>query len=132
MSEETKREEKPTKSIETNAAQILAERDHALELLKELTDERDFYKKEAEALQGRVDEDTKAGLINEIAPMTKLTRDLLALKSVDELKEMKKVLSNAKIPAFKAGTPVTTVDKSPAAKLANAFDDYASKTWRKS
>jgi len=130
MSEETEKEKSTT--IETNVAQIISERDHALELVKDLTEERDFYKKETAALQARVDEDTKAGLINEISPMTTLTRDLLALKTVDELKSMKKILGNAKIPAFKAGTPVTPVDKSPAAKLAGAFDDFASKTWRKS
>ena len=132
MSEETPREEKPTKSIETNAAQILAERDQALELLKELTAERDFYKTEAEALQARLDEETKAGLINEIAPMTSLSMPMLASKTVDELRDMKKILLQAKVPAFKSGTKITTVDKSPVALLAGAFDAHASKTWRKS
>lgn len=131
IEEKTNDNPKENKAIGINVAQLIAEKDQAIELLRKATDKIEELEGEKAALEARVNEDTKAALITKIAPMTTMPTEFLAQKDVEELMQMEKILSGAKIPTFNAGTPLKTVSKSPEAQLANAFDEYASKTWRK-
>lgn len=135
MSEtETKENPSETKpdTVETNVALTIAERDSYKALSEDLAEQLDAMTKKYEQAKALIEEDSKAALIKEIAPYCSVPAGDLALKTVDELEQWKRVLNYAKQPAFKAGTPLKPVDRSPEAKLASAYDDYADKTWRKS
>ena len=122
----------PKDAVDTNVALVIAERDNYKALTEELAEKLDAMTKMYENAKALIEEDSKAALIKEIAPYCSVPAGDLALKTVAELEQWKNVLNYAKRPAFKAGTPIKPVDRSPEAKLASAFDDYASKTWRKS
>lgn len=131
--EEPTSDEDETKNIlDTNVALVIAERNIAIEKLSTALDEIENLKKRIAIAEALIEEDSKAAIIKEIAPYCSIPTNDLALKTVDELEQWKKVLNYAKTPTFKAGTPIKPVARSPEAKLASAFDDYADKTWRKS
>jgi len=94
------------------------------ELIEELTKK---LSKAYDLLEERV----KGELIAKIAPKTEIHPSVLALKDLESLKEMKRTLDTAKVPAFKSGTPIKLPSKSPEAKLANMFDNYKNRTWGK-
>ena len=138
--ENTKEEEETTDSTEEKEEDLV---DVNVAILKAdnliLKKENDELKEKLEVLMKKygqavdlIENDSKARLLADIAPRTSVPDHLLAAKSVDELKAMKKVLDSAKVPAFKSGTPLTAVKDSPQAKLDSMYDDYADKTWRKS
>lgn len=144
MSEEkteknTKEEEKKTDSkeeeeedlVDVNVAILKAD---VLVLRKEnaeLKDKLDTLMKKYGQAVDLIENDSKARLLADIAPRTSVPDNILAMKTVEELKAMKKVLDSAKVPAFKSATPMTSIKDSPHAKLDNMFADYAKKTWRK-
>jgi hypothetical protein len=132
MSEIVEKDETKPTTIDVNVALVISERDH----YKKLAEEKELLvadlTKRLKQATDLIEEDSKAALITEVAPMWKGPRDALGAKTVEELQHIKYVQSFTQIPAFRSGTPIVPIDKSPEAKLASAFDDYAKKTWRKS
>ena len=78
-----------------------------------------------------IEKDTKSRLLAEISPRTTVPDSILAMKSVEDLKDMLKVLDTAKVPAFKSGTPIAAVKDSAEHKLNSMFDTYKAQTWGK-
>ena len=125
--EDTKEEEEKSDLINTNVALLKAELKWVKDdLAKEklLTEELTKKLKQATDL---IEDDTRAALIADIGPKTSVPQSLLAVKSVEALTEMKKVLDYAKVPAFKSGTPIVSANKSPEAKLYTMFDEWMEK-----
>jgi hypothetical protein len=135
MSEDEKTKENKTEetkdAVDVNVALVIAERDSYKELAEDLAEQLDEMTKKYLNAEALIEEDSKAALIKEIAPLCQVPKSTLALKSVDELKEWKKVLGYAKRPVIKAGTPIKPIKMSAEAKLANMFHDYKEKTWGK-
>ena len=124
-------EDKEEDLIDVNVAMLKAEN-------IALSNERDELKGKLAVLKTKygqavdlIEDDTKSRIIAEIAPKTSVSDKLLALKSIEDLKAMKKVLDTAKVPAYRSGTPIVSVKDSPQAKLDNMFNDYKAKTWGK-
>ena len=131
MSElENKENQNPTATIvDTNVALVIAERDSLkVQLAEEKLLVEDLTKRLKQATD-LIEEDSKVALINKIAPKWSGPKDALGTKTVEELQHMDKVLDYARIPAFKSGTPIVSIDRSPEAKLESAFDDFKNKTW---
>lgn len=78
------------------------------ELIKELT-------KKLEQATDWIEGDKKKMLLAEIKPKVDIPDEILMQMSIDKLVEMKKTLDVARIPAFKAGTPIYH-DKKPSAR----------------
>lgn len=128
MSEEKKTEvktEDKTSVIDENVALMRSkivtlekEKGEDKELIEELT------KKLAQAT-AFIEDDQKKMILAEIKPKVDIPDEILMLKSLDELKAMKKTLDVARIPAFKSGTPLS-FDKKPSAraKLDSKYNDY--------
>ena len=116
--------------VDFSVAHTIAERDALLETLKEKDALIDELTKQLKKATDIIEEDSKAGLINEIAPKTYLDKKVLAVMDINELRKMKKTLDTARVVSFKSGTPKYEKD-SPTAKLDNMFNDFADKTWRK-
>jgi hypothetical protein len=115
-----------TKLIDVNVALTLAENT----LLKGTVAEKDaqiedLSKKLTQALD-LIAEQTKSKLLAEIKGKTTIPSQLLSLKSVDELSKMKEILDTASVPAFKAGTPLSTKEM-PRMKLDSMFGDFMKK-----
>ena len=123
----SKTEEKQTETkdiLEQSMAQTIAERDVAIENLSKAIDMIEKLKKELDAAKALIEEDTKAGLIKDIAPLTTLEKSVLSGMTVDELLAMKKTISVVQVPAFKSGTPVYSEKKMDArTRLQNKFDE---------
>ena len=113
--------------IDVNVALVMAENKMYVKLLAE----RDALIVELTKKLGQatdlIEKDSIAALVAEISPKTDVPVSVLALMSVEDLGTMKKVLDNAKIPAFRAGTPIMSTNKSPEMKLATMFDDFMEK-----
>jgi len=75
-----------------------------------------------------VDNDAKAELLADIGPRYSLPKELLILKTKDELMAIKKILDKAEVPSFKAGTPLT-YERKPTARqeLDNMFEKHQAK-----
>lgn len=117
--------------VEVNVALLKAESMEKDRLIAELTVALDAMTLKYGQAKDLIEQDSRASLIAELAPKTTVPDHILAMKPIDELLEMKRVLADARVPAFKSGTPVITDKVSPRAKLASMYDDYAAKTWRK-
>jgi len=98
-----------------------------------LTDENERLKAENEDLKKKnkkqtdlLEDEVKGKLIAKIAPLTDEPKHLLALKSIDELKLMEKILTKARVPAFKSGTPLIPKND-PKVKLDNMYVNYMKK-----
>ncbi len=113
--------------IDVNVALVMAEN----KMYKTQLAERDALIVELTKKLGQatdlIENDSRAALVAEISPKTDVPASVLALMSVEDLGTMKKVLDNAKIPAFKSGTPIVSANKSPEMKLATMFDDFMEK-----
>ncbi len=126
IEEEVKTEDTEEKKtiVDINVALVIAERDTVIRKLSEACDTIEVLKKKLADAESLVYEDTKAGIINDIAPKTSMSRESLAVMSVEELLNMQKVLDVAQIPAFKSGTPISYEKQtSPREKLDSVFDE---------
>ena len=132
MSEEKKEKTEDEKEdiVDTNVALIIAERNALLETLKEKDELIESLTHQLKKATDIIEEDSKAALINEVAPKTYLDKKVLALMEIDKLKDMKKTLETARVVSFKSGTPKYEKD-SPHAKLENMFTDFKAQTWGK-
>ena len=134
MSElETKTIEKPTVEetkptlLDINVALVIAERDDAIRKLAEACDTIEDLRKKIAIAEALIEEDVKAGVINDISPKTSLDKKILGAMSLEKLLEWKKVLDVALIPAFKSGTPVSYQKDNPRKKLNSMFDEAQKK-----
>lgn len=125
--EEKNQETKGNDVVDGKVALIIAERDSALDLVKELTEKLDAMTKRYENANAIILEDTKAALINKIAPRTKLPKSTLSAMSIDELHMHDKVLGYAVTTTFKSGTPIKPIEDAPEVKLQNMYHDNMAK-----
>ena len=91
-----------------------------------LNAENDDLKAKLKKATDVLDERIKGELLAKIAPLTDEPKHLLALKSIDELKLMEKILTKARVPAFKSGTPLIPKND-PKVKLDNMYVNYMKK-----
>ena len=130
MSEETKIEE--TKVEETkevidivgdNVAILKSKIIGLEELVEELTEKLDVATTKYGQAKEFMDNDAKADLLTFIAPRYNMSKELLVLKSVDELKAIKAIIDNVETPTIRSGTPISD-SKKPSQKslLASTFD----------
>jgi len=129
--EEEQAKDEPEDEVEVNVAMLKAENITLKKEVDELKATLDLLKTKYGQAVDLIEDDTKSRLIAEIAPKTSTPEGILAMKSVEDLRAMKKVLDTAKVPAYKSGTPITSVKDSPQAKLDNMYEDYKKKTWGK-
>jgi hypothetical protein len=135
MSVEQKKEdikEEKHDLIDLNVALMLAENSSLKTLIAEKDALNADLTKKLQQATDIIEEDTKSRLIIDIRDKTVVPDKYLKGKSVEELTKMKEVLDNAAIPAFRSGAPVYDKKDDPGTKLGKVFDDFASKTWRKS
>ena len=109
MSEKESKEE--TNIVDVNVALLMAENDTLKETVKEKDSLIEELTKKLQQATDLIEEDSKAALVNVIAPKTNVDKALLSKMSVDELLKWSKVLETAKIAPFKSGTAI--YDKKP-------------------
>lgn len=132
MSEDEKKntqDDKKESSIVDDNVALLKSKIIGLEsLVEELTQKLDEATTKYEQAKEFMDNDAKADLLAYIAPRYTMPKELLMLKSVDELKQIKAVLDKVEIPTFKAGTPISG-DRKPTAraKLDSKFAEAQAK-----
>lgn len=132
MSEENKTEtsieETKYNAIDESVALMRAK---IVQLEKAITEKDELIKTLSEKLNKAndfIEGDQKKMLLAEIRPRVEIPDELLMLKSLDELKMIKKTLDVARIPAFKSGTPVMYEKKSnPRQELDSTYDNYMKK-----
>ena len=129
MSEETKTETKTEVKPEVNDVigdnvALLKSKIIGLEtLVEELTEKLDVATTKYGQAKEFMDNDAKADLLTFIAPRYNMSKELLVLKSVDELKAIKAVIDKVETPSFKSGTPMSDSKKPDQnALLASTFD----------
>ncbi len=127
MSEETKietTEETKVEDIVADNVALLKSKIMGLEkLVEELTGKLDEATTKYGQAKEFMDNDAKADLLDFIAPRYNMAKELLVLKSVDELKAIKAVIDKVETPVFKSGTPMSDNKKtSQKALLASTFD----------
>jgi len=92
-------------------------------LIEELTEKLDTATTKYEQAKEFMDNDAKTDLLTFIAPRYSMPKELLVLKTVDELKVIKAVIDKVELPAFKSGTPISDSRKpSQKALLESTFD----------
>ena len=107
MSEtEEKQIEKKTSVVDDNVALLKSKIIGLESLVEELTEKLSEATTKYEQAKEFMDNDAKADLLAFIVPRYSMPKELLMLKSVDELKDIKNILDKVEVPAFKAGTPV--------------------------
>jgi len=122
MSEPEKQTEKKTSLIDDNVAALKAKIIGLEALVVELTGKLDEATANYEQAKEFVENDLKKDLLADIAPRYTMPMEILMLKSVDELKQIKTVMDNVEVPAFKAGTAIYTDKKStPRQELDNMY-----------
>ena len=129
MSEtEEKQIEKKTSIVDDNVALLKSKIIGLESLVEELTEKLSEATTKYEQAKEFMDNDAKADLLAFIVPRYSMPKELLMLKSVDELKAIKAVLDKVEIPAFKAGTPVFADKKStPRQELDSMYSNTMTK-----
>ena len=130
MSEkEIKTETTETKEVKVNDVvsdnvAMLKSRIIALEALnKDLTESLDALDKKYTQAVEFIQDDLKADLLAYISPRYDMPEELLVLKTVDELKDIKIHIDRVEVPAFRAGTKVVDhKKKSQRSMLESTFD----------
>ena len=125
MSEKESKEE--TNVVDINVALLIAEKDHLLEVMKEKDALIEELTKKLQQATDLIEEDSKAALVNVIAPKTNVDKALLSKMSVDELLKWSKVLETAKIAPFKSGTPLYDKRPDPRKELDSVYAKYMAK-----
>lgn len=129
--ENTSEDTSESQVVKDNVTLLIAERDHLIEVAKEKDALIESLTSQLAAATALIEEDTRAGLINKIAPRTTVPKEVLAVMPIDKLQEWDRILSNAKVPAFKSGTPIAKPKDDPKVKLDNMFEDFKKQTWGK-
>jgi hypothetical protein len=109
---ENKDESKEVNAVDVNVALVIAERDHLLKVV----DEKDKLIEELTKRLGQatdlIEEDSKAALVNKIAPKTTIDKSILSKMSIEKLLQWEKVLDVAQISTIRSGTAFN-YDKKP-------------------
>ena len=114
--------------VEDNVALLKSKIIGLENLVEELTEKLDDSNNRYAQAKEFMDNDAKAELIAYISPRYNMPKELLVLKTVDELKEIKKVIDKVELPAFKAGTPLSYANKtSPRSKLDSMYAENMAK-----
>ena len=109
---ETKEEKTKINDVVGDNVALLKSRIISLEaLVEELTSKLDAINDKYAQAKEFIDDDAKAELMAYISPRYDMPKELLVLKTVDELKAIKAVIDKVEIPAFKAGTKMTSPKK---------------------
>jgi len=122
--EETKTEDKKPIDVVGDNVALLKSKIITLEaLVEDLTSQLDEMNAKYEQAKEFIDNDAKAELLSYIVPRYNMPKELLMLKSRDDLKAIKEHIEKVEVPAFKAGTPMPANKKdSPRAMLDTMFD----------
>ena len=104
---EDKGEDGELSLIDQSVALVIAERDEAIRKLDTACDEIEALRKKLADAEAIIEEDLKAGIVNDISPKTTVTKKALSAMSLDDLMKWKKVLDVALQPVFKSGTPLS-------------------------
>ena len=91
-------------------------------LVEELTEKLDAVNTKYAQAKEFMDDDAKADLLAFISPRYSLPKELLVLKTVDELKAIKGHIEKIEAPVFKSGTKMDTKKTSQKALLESTFD----------
>ena len=91
-------------------------------LVEDLTSKLDEMNTKYEQAKEFIDNDAKADLLSFISPRYEMAEELLMLKTVDELKEIKEHIGKVSPTAFKSGTPVAVKKESQRHLLETTFD----------
>ena len=126
MSEKESKEE--TNDVISDNVALLKAKIIGLEsLVEDLTEKLNTVTGRYEQAKEFVEADKKKDLLAYIIPKVTTSKELLMLKSVDELMEIKKILDVAAMPAFKAGTPVYDKRSNPRKELDSVYSKYMAK-----
>ena len=122
--EETKPEEPKTSDIVTDNVALLKSRIIALEALnKDLAEKLDAVTTKYTQAKDFIEDESKSELLAYISPRYDMPKELLVLKTLDELKDIKMHIDKVELPAFKAGTKVVDNKRtSQRALLESTFD----------
>ena len=110
-----------TDLINTNVALLKADNVNYMKRIASLEELVTDLTKRLKQATDLIEDDTKHRLLADIKPRVEIPDELLVLKSLNELKAMKRTLDVARIPAFKSGTPLVYSDKKPSAR--QSLDD---------
>jgi len=121
--EETESEETKTDIVGDNIglpkSKIIAQDALILDLTEKLDEMTTKYEQAKEFMEDAA----KAELVAYIAPRYDMAKELLILKSLDELKALKEHVDKIMVPVFKSGTKVSDIKKtSQRALLDSTFD----------
>ena len=119
--EETK-DEKPIDVVGDNVALLKSKIITLEKLVEDLTSQLDEVNTKYEQAKEFIDNDAKADLLAYISPRYDMPEELLMLKTVDELKEIKEHVTKVQVPAFKSGAPINTNKTSQRHLLETTFD----------
>jgi len=127
MSEKEIKTETPepkTDDIVADNVALLKSRIIALESLnKDLVERLDALSTKYEQARDFIEDESKSELLAYISPRYDMPKELLILKTLDELKDIKSHIDRVEVPAFKAGTKVVAnIRTSQRAKLDSTFE----------
>ena len=120
--ETTVEETKSLDIVEDNVALLKSRIITQDELIKELTEKLDAVNTKYEQARSFMEDEAKSELLAYIAPRYDMPQELLVLQTVDDLKKLKNHIDRVEVPAFKAGTKITTKKTSQKAMLESTFD----------
>ena len=139
MSEEKEKKIPDTKPdtaediVDTNVALLKSKIIKLEDIVATQTDTIEALTSRNNIMKEFIDQDAKAELLADINPRINIPKELLMLKPIDELKNIKGILDKAQAPTFQSGTPLFDVKKeSERVKLANVSSDYLASLRRKS
>jgi len=122
IKDETK-DDKPVDVVGDNVALLKSKIITLEQLVEDMTAQMDELNARYEQAKEFIDNDAKAELLSYIVPRYNMPKELLMLKTRDELKAIKEHIDKVEVPAFRAGTPIAANKKdSPRAMLDTMFD----------
>ena len=122
IKDETK-DDKPVDVVGDNVALLKSKIITLEQLVEDLTAQMDELNARYEQAKEFIDNDAKAELLAYIAPRYNMPKELLMLKTRDDLKAIKEHIDKVEVPAFRAGTPIPANKKdNPRALLDSTFE----------
>jgi len=116
-------EKKGLDIVEDNVALLKAKIIAQDELITELTEKLDALNTKYEQAKEFMEDEAKSEILAYIVPRYDLPKEMLVLKSFDELKKLKADIARVQIPAFRSGTQFVAPQKtSQRALLDSTFE----------
>jgi len=111
--------------VDTNVALLKSKIIQLEELVVKQTDTIEELTHRNKTMKEFLDQDAKAELLADINPRIKIPKELLMLKPIEELQNIKSILDKAQTLTFQAGTPIFDVKKeSERTKLDNVAKNF--------